>query len=78
MSFSTPKKHHVRENAAAGFLYALDGFMDKIYGRRKKAIFQDLPSTVVEIGPGTGANLRYYRPGTRIIAVEPNQAMHPY
>jgi SAM-dependent methyltransferase len=31
---------------------------------------------VVEIGPGTGANLRYYRSGTRLIAIEPNRHMH--
>jgi ubiquinone/menaquinone biosynthesis C-methylase UbiE len=31
---------------------------------------------VVEIGTGTGANLRYFRPGTTVIAVEPSVAMH--
>ena len=78
MSSPNKKNHHVRQTMAAWILHILDGCADKIYGRRKKAIFQDLPSTVVEIGAGTGANFRYYRPGTRVIAVEPNQAMHPY
>ena len=31
---------------------------------------------MVEIGPGTGANLRYYRTGTQLIAIEPNRHMH--
>jgi SAM-dependent methyltransferase len=50
--------------------------MDRIYGKRKRALFRDLPREVVEIGPGAGANLRYYAPGTRVIAIEPNPAMH--
>lgn len=52
--------------------------MDRIYGRRKQAICKALPSTVVEIGPGAGANLRYYTRSTRVIAIEPNRTMHPY
>jgi hypothetical protein len=28
------------------------------------------PGDVVELGPGTGANLRYYRPDTRLVAIE--------
>lgn len=50
--------------------------MHRLYGERKARLFADLPETVVEIGPGTGANLRYYRPGTRLIAVEPAPQMH--
>jgi ubiquinone/menaquinone biosynthesis C-methylase UbiE len=30
----------------------------------------------VEIGPGAGANMRYLRKGTRLIAIEPNIHMH--
>jgi len=54
----------------------LEGVMDRAYGRKKTQVFQDLPSRVVEIGPGPGANLRYYRAGTHLIAVEPNRDMH--
>lgn len=52
------------------------GAMHRIYGRRKRRIFADLPGTVVELGPGAGANLRYYPPGTRLVAFEPNDLMH--
>ncbi len=51
--------------------------MDRVYGGRKRAIFGGLPERVVEVGPGPGANLRYYTPGTSVIAVEPNPRMHP-
>lgn len=55
---------------------ALAGGMHRVYGRRKRELFADLPDTVVEIGPGPGTNLRYYRPGTRLIAVEPAPHAH--
>lgn len=51
--------------------------MDRAYGGRKRAILGGLPARVVEIGPGPGANLRYYAPGTTVIAIEPNPLMHP-
>lgn len=50
--------------------------MHRVYGRRKRALFADLPPTVVEIGPGAGANLRYYERVTRLIAFEPNPFAH--
>jgi ubiquinone/menaquinone biosynthesis C-methylase UbiE len=50
----------------------------RLYGRRKQALLGDLGGTVVELGPGTGANLRYYRPDVRWIGVEPNLYMHQY
>lgn len=50
--------------------------MHRVYGRRKRTLFAGLPDTVVEIGPGAGANLRYYEPGTRVIAFEPNPFAH--
>lgn len=59
-------------------LHLADNLMDRIYGRSKRAMYKTLPSTVVEIGPGAGANLRYYPPNTRVIAIEPNRAMHVY
>lgn len=61
----------------AFFLDLLEDFMDRTYGRRKRTIFGGLPDRVVEIGPGPGANLRYYAPGTTVVAVEPNPMMHP-
>ena len=42
---------------------------------RKKALFADLSGTVVEIGPGTGANLPHLPRGVRWIGIEPNPHM---
>lgn len=46
------------------------------YGERKAAAIGAMRGTVVEIGPGTGVNMRYYAPGVHVIGIEPNPAMH--
>jgi SAM-dependent methyltransferase len=66
----------VRGPVNAAILRTADAYGNILFGRRKRELFASLPGTVVEIGPGTGANLRYYRPGTKLIAVEPNRHMH--
>jgi SAM-dependent methyltransferase len=66
----------VRGRLNAAIFRAVDRYADRLFGAVKRAQFATLPGTVVEIGPGTGANLRYYRPGTHLIAVEPNPHMH--
>ncbi len=43
---------------------------------RKRPLLGKLHGTVLEIGPGTGPNLAYYRQGTRWIGLEPNRYMH--
>jgi SAM-dependent methyltransferase len=66
----------VRGRINALVLRAADSYAHLMFGRRKRSLFTTLTPTVLEIGPGTGANLRYYQPGTRLIAVEPNRHMH--
>jgi ubiquinone/menaquinone biosynthesis C-methylase UbiE len=44
---------------------------------RKRSLLGGVEGTVVEIGPGTGANLAYLPHGCRWIGVEPNRYMHP-
>src|SRR3954449_6183412 len=68
--------HRVRGPLNALFFSMLDRYLDHLLGPHKQALFRDLPPTVVELGPGVGANLRYLSPGSRLIAVEPNPAMH--
>lgn len=70
------RAHPVRGRLNALFFTGLDDYADRLLRPHKEALFRDLPSTVVELGPGVGANLRYLRAGTRLIAVEPNPAMH--
>ena len=66
----------VRGRLNAAVLRTSNAYGHLLMGRRKRQLFAGLPPTVVEIGPGTGANLRYYRPGSRLIAIEPNRHMH--
>src|ERR1700733_7724917 len=83
-SATTPQACHgsvtvdnaVRGRLNAAVLRTSNAYGHLLLGRRKRRLFADLPPTVVEIGPGTGANLRHYRPGTRLIAIEPNRHMH--
>jgi len=77
MNTTTKRTRDVRQAFNAWFLHQADSLMDRIYGPRKRSIYSQLPATVVEIGPGAGANLRYYAPHTRVIAIEPNRATHP-
>ncbi|HEX9497393.1 MAG TPA: class I SAM-dependent methyltransferase [Mycobacterium sp.] len=67
----------VRGPVNAAVFRGADAYAHLMLGRRKRELFASLPPTVVEIGPGTGANLRYYKMRTRLIAVEPNRYMHP-
>lgn len=47
------------------------------WGERKGLVIGSMRGTIVELGPGTGVNMRYYAPGVRVIAIEPNPVMHP-
>jgi hypothetical protein len=51
---------------------------DRLLGARKRALLGDLTGDVVELGPGTGANLPYFPAGARWTGVEPNPYMHPH
>jgi SAM-dependent methyltransferase len=54
------------------------GRYERLVALRKRALFDGLAGTVLEIGPGTGANFAYYPPDIRWIGIEPNPFMHPY
>jgi SAM-dependent methyltransferase len=60
----------------AAFFTAMGGYLDRLMRSRKQRVFTNVPREIVELGPGVGANFRYLPPGTRVIAVEPNPAMH--
>ncbi len=60
-----------------------DGTHDAVLDEHRRRLFaslQDLHGTVVEIGPGGGANFAYLPRGTvaRYVAVEANPYMEPY
>jgi ubiquinone/menaquinone biosynthesis C-methylase UbiE len=44
-------------------------------GEHRRELLEDLDGTVLEVGAGTGANLKYYREATKVVASEPDAAM---
>ena len=64
------------------FAWALarfNGRYEEFISPYKRRLFADLGGTVLEIGPGTGVNLRYLTPGrVRWLGVEPNPFMSAY
>lgn len=61
----------------AWFFTTLDSYIGHIAREHKQAAFGDLGAgDIVEIGAGIGANLGFLPAGSRLVAVEPNFAMH--
>ena len=67
----------IRERWFAWLLQRVSAHHDLLLRERKCQLFGGLQGTVIEIGPGTGVNLRYYPRGVRWIGFEPNLFMHP-
>ncbi len=44
-------------------------------GERRERLLSHLTGTVLDVGAGTGANLRHFRHATRVVATEPDPAM---
>jgi ubiquinone/menaquinone biosynthesis C-methylase UbiE len=70
------RAHPLRGRFNSAFFWAMGGLINWHLRQHKARVFADLPATVVELGAGTGANLRHLPPGARLIAVEPNPHMH--
>ena len=68
--------HPVRGRFNSTFLWVMGGYLDRHLWEHKTRAFADLPPSVVELGSGVGANLRYLPAGTHLIAIEPNPYMH--
>lgn len=76
MSEADVLDHAIRGRLNAFGLRLLERWMHAHFGAHKERLFADLPGAVVELGPGAGVNLRYLRPGTRLVAIEPNLHAH--
>ena len=48
----------------------------RLYGARKRRLFEGVGGTVVEIGAGAGPNADHLAPGTRWLVAEPNVHFH--
>jgi len=68
--------HAARGPFNAAFFSMMGPYLERNLRRHKRRVFAGLPRTVVELGSGVGANVRYLQPGSTLIAIEPNLPMH--
>lgn len=54
-----------------------ESYMEKLYSKYKEKLFSKIngKKRVLEIGPGTGVNLRYYPKTVKWVGLEPNQIL---
>ena len=61
----------------AWFFQAFDRYINFVTRGHKSRAFSGIgPGTILELGPGVGANFAHIPPDARVLAVEPNVAMH--
>ena len=70
------EEHPARGRFNSVFFWVMGGYINWHMHKRKSTAFADLPPTVVELGAGVGANMRYLPVDARLIAIEPNPYMH--
>lgn len=68
---------HIRSRIEGWLLDASADSVHRSVGDRKAEAIGAMSGTVVEIGPGTGVNMRYYGDDVHVIGIEPNPDMHP-
>jgi len=70
-------EHPARGRFNSAFFWVMGGYINWHMDKSKATTFAGLPPTVVELGAGVGANMRYLPDDARLIALEPNPYMHP-
>ncbi len=68
--------HPARGRFNSAFFRLMGSYINWHMHERKSTAFADLPPTVIELGAGVGANMRYLPVGAHLVAVEPNPYMH--
>jgi len=67
-----------RYNRVARF-YDLEQALEEplVFGRLRRALWADAPATgsILEVGVGTGVNMRHYPPGARMTAIDISDRM---
>ena len=71
------KRPGLRQRCMAWGLAHCGGIYEPWVADRKRRLFADVRGEVLELGPGTGANLAYLDRAARWIGLEPNRAMFP-
>ncbi len=69
--------HPARGRFNSAFFWVMGGYINWHMRKYKTVAFAELPHTVVELGPGVGANVRYLPAEARLIAIEPNPVYAP-
>lgn len=70
--------HRQRGRFNAWFFTAFDRYINFITRTHKGRAFEGIrQGDIVELGAGVGANFGYIPADSRVLAVEPNEAMHP-
>lgn len=77
-SFARAPRAGLRRRLMAWVLASSGARMHRLFGERKARLLGALTGTVLELGPGAGANFRYFSPGVRWVGVEPNLHNLPY
>jgi ubiquinone/menaquinone biosynthesis C-methylase UbiE len=74
-----PNTGSLRQRIFAWALARFNTKYERFAEQYKQQLFSKLKGTVLEVGPGAGANLRYLaRPDIRWIGIEPNPFMEKY
>ena len=68
----------LRQHLFAWALARFNARYERFVSKYKRQLFADVRGSVLEIGPGTGANLRYLPNAVRWMGVEPNPFMQSY
>lgn len=71
-------RHRYRKRLFAWLLNFASTCYDKFLVDRRRELLRNAWGDVLEIGPGTGANLSWYPQRVRWVGIEPNPYMHPY
>ena len=71
-----PHRSNVHDRFLAWFMARGGGKYHKLLEGRKRHLLEGLSGTLVEIGSGTGPNLRYLPRDLKFVGVEPNPFMH--
>jgi ubiquinone/menaquinone biosynthesis C-methylase UbiE len=73
-----PTRNVILDRFMAWFMARGGRKYDSMVEARKEELLKDLSGTLVEIGSGTGPNLRYLPDEVSFIAIEPNVFMHSH
>ena len=68
----------LRQRFLAWVMHRFGGRHDRLIAHRKASLLGPLTGDILEVGPGTGVNLRYYASGIHWIGLEPNPFMHSH